>query len=314
MITYDSQRTIDASGAFLIGELERLDPEINLPLVGTTYTRDIQFREDVNIADEISSFTKTGFAAAGTGANPKGKNWVSQESTALAGINVDIDKKGFPLTLWGMELGWTVIELAAAQQMGRPIDTQKYDGMVLKWHMDADEQVYIGDTDLGVKGLANYTGVAIGNATKSWLTSTVAEIRDSINKVLSDAWAASGYTVVPKDLLLPPEQYAYLAQVIVSDAGNQSLLTYLTTNTISFHQNGIPLNIRAVKWLKGAGVAGKDRMVAYTNDRKYVRFPLVPLTSIPIQYRGLWQLVTYYGKLGVVEAPYIETLAYFDGI
>lgn len=165
MITYDSQRTIDASGAFLIGELERLDPEINLPLVGTTYTRDIQFREDVNIADEISSFTKTGFAAAGTGANPKGKNWVSQESTALAGINLDI-----------------------------------------------------------------------------------------------------------------------------------------------------PLNIRAVKWLKGAGIAGKDRMVAYTNDRKYVRFPLVPLTSIPIQYRGLWQLVTYYGKLGVVEAPYIETLAYFDGI
>ncbi|ATM85069.1 MULTISPECIES: DUF2184 domain-containing protein [Yersinia] len=314
MITYDSQRTIDASGAFLIGELERLDPEINLPLVGTTYTRDIQFREDVNIADEISSFTKTGFGVAGTGANPKGKNWVSQESTALAGVNVDIDKKGFPLTLWGMELGWTVIELAAAQQVGRPIDTQKYDGMVLKWHMDADEQVYRGDTDLGVKGLANYTGVAIGNAVKPWLTSTVAEIRDSINKVLSDAWAASGYTVVPKDLLLPPEQYAYLAQVIVSDAGNQSLLTYLTTNTIAFHQNGIPLNIRAVKWLKGAGVAEKDRMVAYTNDRKYVRFPLVPLTSIPIQYRGLWQLVTYYGKLGVVEAPYIETLAYFDGI
>ncbi len=190
MITYDSQRTIDASGAFLIGELERLDPEINLPLVGTTYTRDIQFREDVNIADEISSFTKTGFAAAGTGANPKGKNWVSQESTALAGINVDIDKKGFPLTLWGMELGWTVIELAAAQQVGRPIDTQKYDGMVLKWHMDADEQVYIGDTDLGVKGLANYTGVAIGNATKSWLTSTVAEIRDSI------LWAGDAVTRV----------------------------------------------------------------------------------------------------------------------
>lgn len=70
MITYDSQRTIDASGAFLIGELERLDPEINLPLVGTTYTRDIQFREDVNIADEISSFTKTGFGVAGNPVQP----------------------------------------------------------------------------------------------------------------------------------------------------------------------------------------------------------------------------------------------------
>lgn len=313
MLTFDS-RTVDASGAFLIGELERLDQEINLPLVGYTWSRDIQLREDVSIADEISSFTNTDFAAAGSGANPKGKNWVSQTSTAIAGVNVDIGKTGFPLTLWGMELGWTVIELAAAQRVGRPIDTQKHDGMQLKWQMDNDEQVYVGDVGLGVKGLTNYTGVIVGNAVKTWKTSTADEIRESINKVLSDSWAKSGYTVVPRDLLLPPEQFAYLASIIVSTAGNQSLLTYLTTNTIAFHQNGVPLNIRAVKWLKGAGVGGKDRMVAYTNDRKYLRFPQVPLLSVPMQYRGLYQLVTYYGKIGAVESPYIETLAYFDGI
>lgn len=39
-----------------------------------------------------------------------------------------------------------------------------------------------------------------------------------------------------------------------------------------YHQNGVPLNIRAVKWLKGRGVGNKDRMVAYTNDKKYVRY------------------------------------------
>lgn len=87
----------------------------------------------------------TSFAAAGTGANPNGKNWVGKDSTAIAGVNVDIGKSGNPLNLWGMELGWTVIELQAAQQVGRPIDTQKYDGMQLKWQMDNDEQVYVGD-------------------------------------------------------------------------------------------------------------------------------------------------------------------------
>ena len=105
-----------------------------------------------------------------------------------------------------------------------------------------------------------------------------------------------------------------LASIIVSSAGNQSLLTYLQTNTITYHQNGIPLNIRAVKWLKGRGAGGKDRMAAYTNDKKYVRFPLVPLQSIPVQYRGLYQIVTYYGKLGAVEPVYKETLSYVDGI
>ena len=46
MITFD-QATVDSSGAFLIGELERLDQTLNLPLVGYTWTRDIQLREDV---------------------------------------------------------------------------------------------------------------------------------------------------------------------------------------------------------------------------------------------------------------------------
>jgi len=315
MQTFD-QQTIDGSGAFLVGELERLDQTLNLPLVGYTWTRDIQLREDVSIADDISSWTNTSFGAAGTGANPNGKNWVGKDSTAIAGVNVDINKEGNPLSLWGMELGWTVIELAAAQQVGRPIDTQKYDGMQLKWNMDADEQVYIGDESLNIKGLANLSGVTVTNAVEPWnaSTSTPDKIRDSINTLLTNAWKASAYSVVPTDLLLPPEQYAYLSTILVSSAGNQSLLTYLSTNTIAYHQNGVPLNIRAVKWLKGRGVGGTDRMVAYTNDKKYVRFPMVPLRSIPVQYRGLYQLTTYYGKLGAVEPVYRKTLAYMDGI
>ncbi len=116
MLTFD-QRIVDGTGAFLVGELERLDQTLNLPLVGYTYSRDVQFREDVSIADDISSWTNTSFGAAGSGANPNGKNWIGKDSTAIAGVNVNIDKDGNPLSLWGMELGWTVIELQAAQQV-----------------------------------------------------------------------------------------------------------------------------------------------------------------------------------------------------
>jgi len=185
MYTFD-QATLDGTGAFLVGELERLDQELNMPLVGYTWSRDIQLREDVSIADDISSFTNSTFAAAGT-PNPNGKNWIGKDSTAIAGPNVDIAKTGFPLTLWGMELGWTVVELAAAAKVGRPIDTQKYDAMQLKWNMDTDEQVYRGDSQLGVKGLVNYNGAAVTNAPKTWATSTPDEIRASINLLLSNA-------------------------------------------------------------------------------------------------------------------------------
>ncbi|TDT01678.1 DUF2184 domain-containing protein [Erwinia rhapontici] len=313
MQTFD-QQTIDGTGAFLVGELERLDQTLNAPLVSYTWSRDIQLREDVSIADDISSWTNTSFAAAGTGANPNGKNWVGKDSTAIAGVSVNIDKDGNPLNLWGMELGWTVIELEAAAQVGRPIDTQKYDGMQLKWQMDNDEQVYIGDGALNLKGLLNLNGVAPTNAPKTWALSTNDEILDSVNAILTDAWLNSAYSVVPSELRIPPKQYSLLASRKVSEAGNMSLLTYLATNTIAFHNNGQPLDIKPIKWLAGRGVGGKDRMMAYTNDKKYVRYPLVAMRSIPIQYRGLYQLVTYYGKLGAVEPVYRETIAYVDGI
>lgn len=312
MMTFD-QATIDSTGAFLIGELERLDQTLNMPLVAYTWSRDIQLREDVSIADEISSFTQSGFSAAGAPAS-NGKNWLSKTATAIPGINVDIGKQGFPLSLWGMELGWTLPELQASVQVGRPVDSQKYEGMQLKWNMDTDEQVYIGDTGLGVNGLLNLSQVTPTNATKTFALSSADEMRAAINTLLTAGWVNSGYSIVPGDLLVPPEQYALMASTIVSTAGNQSLLTYLATNTIAYHQNGRPLNIRPVKWAKGTGVGGTDRMMAYTNDKKFVRFPMVPLMSVPIQYRGIYQLVTYYGKLGAVEPVYTETLAYMDGI
>ena len=64
MMTFD-QRTVDSSGAFLVGELERLDQTMHEPLASVTWSRDIDLRSDVSIADETSSFTNSTFAAAG---------------------------------------------------------------------------------------------------------------------------------------------------------------------------------------------------------------------------------------------------------
>ena len=62
------------------------------------------------------------------------------------------------------------------------------------------------------------------------------------------------------------------------------------------------------------GVAGADRMVAYTQENIYVRFPLVPLQRTPVEFRGINQLTTYFGKLGEVEFVYPETIGYADGL
>ena len=325
MITYDKM-TIDSTGVFLIGELERLDQTLHEPLVNITWGRDIDLREDVSIADDSSSYTNSTFAAAGS-VQSSGKNFIGKVSNAIPGVSVDIGKTSQPLFLWGLEVSYTIPELMSAQQLGRPVDAQKYQGMQLKWQMDIDEMVYIGDTAMAKYGLLNSTAVTTSFvATKTaggttWANNATAdEILFDVNDLIQDCWAAAGYAVCPSKLLLPPAQFAYITSQKVSTAGNISILQFLEDNCIALKINGKKLDIQPCKWLAGRGVAAgspsaaTDRMVAYSQDKNRVRYPLVPLQRTPLEYRSIYHITTYFGKLGCVEIVYPETLLYRDGI
>ncbi|EIL88536.1 hypothetical protein UU9_12333 [Rhodanobacter fulvus Jip2] len=312
--------TIDSAGAFLMGELERFDQRLYEPLVQFTWSRDIDIRSDVTLADEVSSFARINYGAnPGTSSGSK-KSFISTVADALPTVSVDLQKQFMPLTPWGMSLQWSVFELAASQKVGRPIDLQKANAMNLKWNMDLDEQTYIGDTQLGVSGLFNNPNVSTSNAPNGaassplWANKTPTEILADVNAVLNAAWAASGYKYVPTEIRLPPANFSYINAQLISTAGSRSILNYLAENSLSNAQNGVPLRILPVKWLTGAGASGTNRMVAYTKREDLVRLPVVPLQRTMLQVKGIFQTTDYYGKLGAVEFPYTETIAYMDGI
>jgi len=319
MMTFDAA-TLDSTGSFLIGELERLDQTLHMPLAAVTWSRDIDLREDVSIADEVSSFTNSTFAAIG-GTSTTGKSWIGKNSNGLPGIALDIGKTASPLTLWGMEIAYTIPELQSAIQLGRPIDQQKLMGMQLKYQMDIDQQVYVGDTDLNLTGLFNNASVTATNvpngasASPLWANKTASEILKDIRALETATWAASGYAIAPTQLRVPPAQMVLLLQPLAIGGVNyNSILQYVSQNSLCLQQNGVPLDIQAVKWLTTAGSGATARMVAYTKQYDKVRFPLVPLQRTPLEYRGIYQLTNYFGRLGAVEIPYTETVQYADGI
>jgi hypothetical protein len=310
----------DSTGAFLIGELERLDQEMHGPLVEFTWGRDIELREDVSMADEASSFTNSTFAAVG-GTKPTGKSWAGKTANAIAGLALDIGKLANPLYLWAMEIGYTIPELLSAQQLGRPIDAQKLEALQLKWQMDTDEMVYIGDVDLGKYGMLNSDRVASGNVAAGvsgsllWSKKTPDEITGDISDLCYTAYEASGFKAYPSKLILPPAKLNYIGTTKVSEAGSETILSYIKEKMVMpKEKNGKPLEFVDCKWCAAAARgAATDRMLAYTQIRRYVRYPQVPLQRTPLEYRSLYHLTTYFGRLGCVEWVYPETAAYADG-
>ena len=330
--THDG-RTVDSTGAFLIGELERLDQTLHMPLTSVTWSRDIGLREDVSIADEVSSFTLSNFASAGgLGAGNgirNGKAWIGKSTDQIGGVSVDIAKLTGPLTPWGLEVKFSILELESAAKMGRPIDAQKLEALKMKHQMDIDEMVYVGDATLLAGGLVNHSLVsnvsnlpngAVGTSPR-WATKTPDEILADVNNAITSAWAASAWKVMPNKLLIPPVQFGYISTIKVSDAGNISILKYLLENNVLKASGKGELEIQPAKWLVGAGVGGTigtagtvDRMVCYTQDNEYVRYPMTLLQRTPVQYDSIFHKSTYYCRLGQVEMVYPETVAYRDGL
>lgn len=335
--THDG-RTVDSTGAFLVGELERLDLTLHEPLAAVTWGRDIQLREDVTTADEASSFTVSTYASSGglgTGAGVgTGKSWIGKDTNQVSRVSVDIAKLTQPLIPWGKEIAYTVLELESAAKLGRPVDEQKYKALQLAHQMEIDEMVYFGDTPGAFYGLVNsnnrttsdaVTNVANvangGQGSPLWTQKTPDEILQDFNEVLTSAWAAAGWAILPSEVLLPPADFGYISTQKVSAAGNVSILNYVLENNITARQGGATLDIKPVKWAIGAGqggtigtVNGHDRMVVYTNDKERVRYPMTMLSKTPLQYDSIWHRSTYYGRLGCLEIVYPELIAYRDGL
>jgi hypothetical protein len=335
--THDG-RTVDSTGAFLVGELERLDLTLHEPLAAVTWGRDIQLREDVTTADEASSFTTSTYASSGslgTGAGiGNGKSWIGKDTNQVSRVSVDIAKLTQPLIPWGKEIAYTVLELESAAKLGRPVDEQKYRALQLAHQMEIDEMVYFGDTPGGFYGLVNsnnrttsdaVTNVAnMTNGTQGsplWTQKTPDEILQDFNEALTSAWAAAGWAILPTDILIPPQDFGYISTQKVSQAGNVSILNYVLENNITARQGGATLDIKAVKWCIGTGTGGTvgtsdghDQMVVYTNDKERVRYPMTMLSKTPLQYDSIWHRSTYYGRLGVLEIVYPELIAYRSGL
>mgnify|MGYP001571226000 CR=1 FL=1 len=315
--SFDAQ-TVDSTGVFFATQLNRIDPVLNTPLADFTYARDIDIAP-LDVADEQTSFDSVKYAATG-GVEAAGPSFVSSKVTEIGTVGVDLQRVTAGTFLWAQAVQKTVIELAQAQKLGRPLDAMLLDAMNMKLNVDMQNHVYLGYTPnagTAIKGLLNSTQVtaatvATGVGGFLWTQKTDDEILADINTLLTAAWQASGFTIMPDRLGLPPLKFSYLVSRKIANQ-TMSLLTYLSQNTMANNINGKPLDIVPMREAVGAGAGATDRMIAYRKRADVVRIPKSPVLSVPVQFVGLYQKAIYYTRFGTVEFVKPEAVRYADG-
>lgn len=305
-----------ASGqAFLTGELEKRDMLVRTPLTSFTYTRDIPIRVGGGWAEYVSAMN-VGYGITGG----SGDNLI--QAASVDGI--PLVQANFGKDLWkthiisaGTRIFW--VDMQRGNMTGRNLDTLLRDGLRMTYDKHMDENTYVGFARYGTTGLINNADVTVTSASTTFANATSPDdILEIINTAILDAWAAAGYDLdaIPNHIIMPYEQYNYIATTRIGQLAEKTILTFLLENNVA-KQNGSDLYIGATAWCKGAGAGNADRMVVYCNKERYIAMDeLVPLTramTTPNAERFSYD-TAYAGNVSEVEVFYTQPIVYVDGI
>lgn len=313
---------IASGGAFLTSELEKRDALIRTPLTSFTYTRDLPIRVGGGWVDYVSAMSVGYGVTGGSGegvVDAGGANGIPM-------VQADFDKGLYKAHAVAMGTRVMWVDMQKGNVTGRNIETLLRDGVRMTYDKHMDENAYVGFERYGTTGLVNNPDVTVTDAASNGETSpstkfkdkTPDQILDDINTGILDAWAQAEYDLdaVPNHIIMPYEQYNYLATTRVSDLAEKTILTFLLENNVA-SQNGSDLFIGATNWCKGAGGSSDDRMVIYCNKERYIAMdelaPLNRAMTSPNTQHFCYD-TAFAGNVSEVEIFYTQPIVYVDGI
>lgn len=188
-----------------------------------------------------------------------------------------------------------------------------------------EQTTFFGDESVGFQGFLNYSGITVSNAVNGasghsdWARKTAAEIVKDVNDAINKVWTDSKGVFLPNVVFLPLSQYALINQLPMVLTGGQAVLLsaaeYLKKNNIFSNLRGQDLEIVPIRYLKGAGVSGVDRMVVQDRSKRNQGLPFpMPYTvqaPVPVPLGAEFYAEQKHGSYFIRQS--LSTL-YVDGI
>lgn len=179
---------------------------------------------------------------------------------------------------------------------------------------------FFGQPELGIEPFLDNSGVAVVTAVNpgsgtEWVNKTPDEILFDINDAITDVWADSNEIHVPGMMRIPSAQFGDIAGRRIAQGNDLTVLEYIKRNNVYTAKTGRELDINSLPYLKGAGVAGVDRMMVYTLDPRIHKMPFpIPFTTLQPQLEGMKIKFFAEYKFGGCHWRWPGSAVYVDGI
>lgn len=227
----------------------------------------------------------------------------------------DVTGKEFtsPVRGIGISYGYNLQEIRAANMTGVPLSEKKMRAAMRSHEELINRLAWFGDTEHGLPGFltnANipaYTVTADGTgSSKLWTAKTADQIIRDVNGIINQVQTQSKGIHRANTVLMPLEQYAFIASAPRSSTTDTTILAFLQANNPG-------VTFRAVLELDGVG--GLDKLVAgeFSADNMQLELPMAFRQYSP-QQKGLEFEIPCESRFGGVIVEYPLALAIGDSI
>jgi len=222
--------------------------------------------------------------------------------------NVNLAKHDVSIHMASIGYSFTIEEIAQAQMLGMSLDSMGASSARYSFEKFVDDVAYTGDTQMGVTGLYNDTGVTTVAATGVWSGLTAAQILTDVNTLLSGAWSGSLGIEHPNVLKLPLAVFAQIASTQVSTGSDKTILEYIKTANVHTATTGQPLQIAADYRLT-------TKAVAYAKDPDVLKLIMpMPFRFLPMQVDALDYVVPGIFRVAGLDIRRKGAIRYMSGV
>lgn len=308
---YDAQQAM----GFLVSQTAHIEAEVY-----KTQYPDFDYAALIPVDSSANEWSKvvTFFSMDMVGA----AGWVSGAAKDVPLADVERAKFDHSIHMAGIGYEYNIEEINTARLIpGTNLTTDKADAARQAYAQFMYGIAFTGNTEKGLDGLLNYTGVTAADApadgtgsSRTWALKTPLQIIRDFNSLLTGIYTGSNTVEMADTVLLPVGVMLYLSSTPMSVDNSETILSYLLRNNIYTATTGQQLTVRAQRELDTAAAGSTGRAVAYKRDPKVVKLHLpMPHRFLPVWQNGPFNfLVPGIFRTGGVEVRRPGAIRYLD--